>query len=419
MKNVLFYMLLTMTFSTTAQEIITLTPSIEILDLNPADEKEFNRNKKACEEIWERMSNGLKEEDLTAAEKVELEMVDETMASYWDIEGQGCSWYCGGGPTTETASSTLPSQGTVDYNVDNIHDLNYKNVWVEGVAGYGVGEYIEYGFNQSSPRITEIIVVNGHVKSEKAWRNNSRVKKLKMYIKGEPYAILNLTDQRAAQHFKVDTIGFLDRNIDYIAAKKLPQWKMRFEILEVYPGDKYEDTVISEIYFDGIDVHCFAKGTLVTMADGHQEPIENLKIGDKVLSFDQDTNTNASATIEELANPIHEDLIKISFADSTSITCTKDHPFLSADGNWLSYAPQKTQMDYQFDTVEQLTIGMILKTNKGKQLITDIDQVLRSQQTYTIVQLDKGTTFFANDIVVGTEPLRILPMCKKHKMITE
>jgi hypothetical protein len=32
-------------------------------------------------------------------------------------------------------------------------------------------------------------------------------------------------------------------------------WSLKFEIMEVYPGDKYKDTVISDIYFDGIDVH--------------------------------------------------------------------------------------------------------------------------------------------------------------------
>lgn len=32
-------------------------------------------------------------------------------------------------------------------------------------------------------------------------------------------------------------------------------WTLKFEMLEVYPGKKYDDTVISEIYFDGIDVY--------------------------------------------------------------------------------------------------------------------------------------------------------------------
>jgi len=35
----------------------------------------------------------------------------------------------------------------------------------------------------------------------------------------------------------------------------IPPLKIKFEILEVYEGDKYKDTAITEIYFDGIDVH--------------------------------------------------------------------------------------------------------------------------------------------------------------------
>ncbi|AXT49492.1 hypothetical protein D1818_01145 [Aquimarina sp. BL5] len=416
MNKLLTYIFLITAPILIAQDIKTLTPTIEDLShLSVAGETAFNRNLKACEAIWEKMENGVDYKDLTAVEKKAIDNVDETMVNYWDIEGQGCSWYCGGGPTTKTASSTLDLQGAINYKADNVHDLNYKNVWVEGVAGYGVGEYITYGFPQSSPRITEIVVVNGHVKSEKAWRNNSRVKKLKMYIKGTPYAILNLTDQRAAQHFKVDTIGFLDRNIDYIAAKKLPQWEMKFEILEVYPGEKYEDTVISEIYFDGIDVHCFAKGTMITMADHTQKPIESLALGDKILSYDLQTQQQFAAIIKEVANPVHDNLITISLEDGTSITCTKDHPLMSVTGTWLSYDPQKTKADYTYNSISKLQVGaMLLGVDKALK-ITAITTNDTTQSTYTIVTLDRGNTFYANGILVGTEELREEKACEKHQ----
>ncbi|WP_299311438.1 hypothetical protein [uncultured Aquimarina sp.] len=417
MNKLLTYIFLITAQLLIAQDIKTLTPNIEDLGhLSVTGEKEFNRNLKVCESIWEKMENGVDYTDLTAAEKKTIDNVDETMMNYWDIEGQGCSWYCGGGPATKTASSTLESQGAIDYKADNVHDLNYKNVWVEGVAGYGVGEYIAYGFPQSSPRITEIIVVNGHVKSEKAWRNNSRVKKLKLYIKGEPYAILNLTDQRAAQHFKVDTIGFLDRDIDYVAAKKLPQWEMKFEILEVYPGEKYEDTVISEIYFDGIDVHCFAKGTLITMADNTQKPIEVLVFGDEVLSYDQQSQQQFAATIKEIANPVHDNLITISLEDGTSITCTKDHPLMSVSGTWLSYDPKKTKADYIYNSVNKLRVGAILLGVNKELKITAITTNDKIQSTYTIVALDRGNTFYANGILVGTEELREQKAYEKHQI---
>jgi hypothetical protein len=92
------------------------------------------------------------------------------------------------------------------------------------------------------------------VKSEKAWKENSRVKKLKMYIDNKPLAILNLYDTRKEQHFKFEPLGYSDRE-DWDKLKSKSWWTIKFEILEVYGGDKYDDTAITEIYFDGIDVH--------------------------------------------------------------------------------------------------------------------------------------------------------------------
>ena len=69
-----------------------------------------------------------------------------------------------------------------------------------------------------------------------------------MYYNDQPYAILNLKDRRDCQQFEIGLLGYEDK-------EKAPAWSIKFEILEVYPGDKYEDTAISEIYFDGIHVH--------------------------------------------------------------------------------------------------------------------------------------------------------------------
>lgn len=97
-------------------------------------------------------------------------------------------------------------------------------------------------------------MVNGYVRTEKAWRENSRVKKLRMYVDDRPFAILHLGDTRQEQAFTFEPLGHADRK-DYDQLLTKPWWTMRFEILEVYPGEKYDDTAISEIYFDGIEVH--------------------------------------------------------------------------------------------------------------------------------------------------------------------
>ena len=155
-----------------------------------------------------------------------------------------CSWYCGGQIDSVTASSALADR----YAAEKAHDFSIVTAWVEGVEGNGVGEYLRYSFPGTCPRITTVLIHNGYVKNWEVWRDNARVKSLHMYYNDEPYAILNLQDTMGLQSFDVGVLGYEDKD-------SAPAWSIKFEILEVYPGKKYEDTAITEIYFDGIDVH--------------------------------------------------------------------------------------------------------------------------------------------------------------------
>lgn len=234
-----------------AQDVPTLKPRIgKMLDFGPSVKEEWALRDKA----FRALNEGKKWDDLTTEELAAIEKCGEIYENMWDIVGGGCSWYCGGGQDTQTASSELTAQGTNTYSAKNAHDLSYETAWVEGVSGYGIGEFIEYHVKPENPRITEIIIVNGYVKSDYAWKNNSRVKKLKMYIDNKPYAILELEDSKAEQHFLVAPIGYGDRE-NFELLKKKAGFTMKFEIAEVYPGLKWDDTAITEIYFNGIDVH--------------------------------------------------------------------------------------------------------------------------------------------------------------------
>ena len=167
------------------------------------------------------------------------------LSIYDDLYSEKCSWYCGGEVKSVTASSCLQPIKSFDYKAKNAHDFNHESVWA--TKGKGIGESLTYTFEGKCPRITTVKILNGHVKTESVWRANSRVKKLRMYYNGKPYAILALQDSRTLQCFDVGTLGYHDLD--------KPDWTLKFEILEVYPGSKHEDTVIAELYFDGIDVH--------------------------------------------------------------------------------------------------------------------------------------------------------------------
>ena len=138
-----------------------------------------------------------------------------------------------------TASSYLSSQGSASYRASNIKDWNHETAWVEGVKGYGIGEWIEFHDIHVDGTLTVISILNGYVKSDRAWSENARVKRLKVYYNDRPICILELQDSRSMQAFPVQ---------DFLGGKHYIN-KLRFEIMEVYPGTKYQDTVISELYF--------------------------------------------------------------------------------------------------------------------------------------------------------------------------
>lgn len=249
--------LLTLGLNAAGQTIKEMTPELgKLIDKSPEGELAFIKQRNECEQLWAKLQGEVDPQKLSAADRKIYQRCAEMgeEEGYWDVLGPGCSWYCGGGDDTTTASSCLKSVKVLQYSSRSLHDFSYRTAWVEGVPGYGIGEYVVCHFPPQNPRITQIIIVNGYVKSEQAWKDNSRVKKLKLYINDKPVAILNLADSQREQYFKFDPIGYGDRaNFDKLIAR--PWWTMKFEIMDVYKGDKYDDTAITEIYFDGIDVH--------------------------------------------------------------------------------------------------------------------------------------------------------------------
>jgi hypothetical protein len=218
-------------------------------NLYPKSTRKVDLSAKTDNEI-KRQNLLLEKDKRTTVEQKELDVLlkkyGEVVESVWDVIEGGCSWYCGGGNYKIKTSSSLNSDKDTKYQEKNANDLSYETAWVEGKSDEGIGEYLEYYFYNKSPRITGIIISNGYVKSESTWKNNNRVKKLRLIVNGKVFGILNLEDSKDDQIFELGTLGHNKNGTDLI---------LKFQIVEVYKGDKYNDTAITEIYFDGIDVH--------------------------------------------------------------------------------------------------------------------------------------------------------------------
>lgn len=360
-----------------------------------------NDYKKTDQVIWQKTldqyakinSGDIDYEKISEQDK---KMIDSLEMGYGPLtQGVGCSWYCGGGPYKITSSSYLKDEGKITYLPDNIHDFDLFTAWVPDSANGSIGKKINFHFKPFAPRVNEIIIWNGYIKNTDLWKANSRVAKFKMIVNGKPTAILELKDVNNTQSFKINPIQSTDSTKDLI---------LTLEILEVYKGTKYDDVAISEINFDGLDVHCFAAGTQITMADNSTKNIEQIAKDDWILTFDNATNKLTKIQVSELIQTRHSNLLKLKFSDREIIT-TDDHPFWTVDKNWASLNPNKSNNNYDQDTdVKQLVIGdkvFVASENKFIDLI-DIEKIVDEQITFTL-ELTTGNNFIANGLLVKTE----------------
>lgn len=103
--------------------------------------------------------------------------------------------------------------------------------WVEGVDGYGIGEYVDVEFDDSSD---ELQILNGYVDLRRMYlyKENSRVKTV---------SIESISPKFAIDYFFDDVVKYS------VIQLPIKTKKIRITIKEVYPGEKYQDTCISSI----------------------------------------------------------------------------------------------------------------------------------------------------------------------------
>ena len=185
-----------------------------------------------------------------------IDLDDGNIFGYDERLTQGCSSWCGCQIylCEVNASSVLADQGKVSYKASHLAEGNRENVWSEGVEGVGIGESIEIkqmymGSGEAELSFYSICIVNGYAENETKWKENGRVKSLKLYFEGEYMGLITLEDTMNPQYIDISAVqmrvgnGF-DANF-------------KFEIADVYEGSKYDDTCLTGIVidFNGIYAH--------------------------------------------------------------------------------------------------------------------------------------------------------------------
>ena len=139
---------------------------------------------------------------------------------------------------------------------------------------------------------------------------------------------------------------------------------------------------------------CFMPGTLMTLADGSQNKVEEIKVGDKLLGL-----SGAINEVKEVLNPKTNGR-KLANINNKGYFVTEDHPFMTTDG-WKSCNQKISNENYPDLEVDQLEIGDEIKC-KGKEVekVTSIEfKEVDADTDLHNFTLDGDHTYIANDYV--------------------
>ena len=93
---------------------------------------------------------------------------------------------------------------------------------------------------------------------------------------------------------------------------------------------------------------CFAEGTLITLADGTQKPIEEITFEDQLLAWDFNTGKYV-ATVPSLIDRYElsqQNVINLKFSDGTVVRMVIDHGFFDVDANKFVFLNEENVASY-------------------------------------------------------------------------
>ena len=149
-----------------------------------------------------------------------------------------------------------------------------------------------------------------------------------------------------------------------------------------------------------IEQCCFVEGTKVTMFDFTEKNIEDIIIGDIVITYNETTGEQEPGEVKNIASPIKNNIVEYILSNGTIVKSTTCHPYWVIDKGWSSKDPELTKRLYQF-YASQIELNDILLNLKNEEVIINNINILPENNVNTYnIQIIGNHTYYANGILV-------------------
>ena len=179
-----------------------------------------------------------------------------------------------------------------------------------------------------------------------------------------------------------------------------------YVVLENSPNFYRVDVETTDNFFisssNSILVHnapCFVAGTKVHIESKGITNIEDVKVGDKVISYNHDNDIVEYKEVKKVRIKSDEFVVTYVFENGTKLTGTPDHPLFVNGKGYSSYSPSVTKEDSGLD-VEQILIGdEVLHIDGYGVTISDIIEEEKKEVVYNLDEVEGNNNFFVEDLL--------------------
>lgn len=145
---------------------------------------------------------------------------------------------------------------------------------------------------------------------------------------------------------------------------------------------------------------CFIAGTKILMSDFSYKNIEDVIIGDKIISYNLVENVTEIDIVDNITNREVNKTIKYIFQDDSELEATLDHPLYVKDKSWASYDNDLSNQMYNIGGVSKIEVGDYVKTSNDFKQIKSMVENNKSIMVYNLSNIRYNHNFFANDVLV-------------------
>ena len=227
---------------------------------------------------------------------------------------------------------------------------------------------------------------------------------------GKQWLVYNSSSNQTAytptQFLNPDDDYFFDLNgniidIDEVNFYVTPDTGLKIVELDVEDTDTY--IISGSTSFQAIVSHnapCFVAGTEITLANGEYKLVEDIKIGDSVLSFNFATNVVEPHLVKGIGSKLVNTTVKYTFEDNSIIESTLDHPLYSKEKGWVSMDPDYTTGVYNLTTTKAEEGFKVFKQDGSELTILSIEILTEPTAVYNVKTVEVNHNFFANKVLV-------------------